>query len=1056
MDYAEERLRLVDWLRKQLIGPATPDPLVDIRPMDRYPTGKLFPVIAGEGLDAVSLSDEEDDDDTTAPLDDNNHDAQPVRRRRYIPPSAVGFSFYAEGEDLRFQVNCAAAHYDRVGERDPSGRFSTLKFQRTELGGEQEALLFTGPDRRDVLHDATGKARGGLDVQWRRCGKGWIITVSLFNRQEISEITTAGGAFADDRDQKTLFEVQLSCFIEAGKVGVYPRVEYALLSEEEQELELQYKHRRIYAVGHGAAVDWHEIDGTVREIYSAFLPAVEVPQVTADVAEGGDEVLSIAFLAATEVGGANVSAELVKFVDGYADWVAAQEKELSLLEDTERSAGTRITTRMNVAVSRMRRGIALLQTDPLASQAFALANQAMLDQMQRTDQINNKSRDLQAYRWRPFQLAFLLTVMESTIRDDDEFRDVVDLIWFPTGGGKTEAYLGLIAFLVVWRRLKFPSTGAGTCTVMRYTLRLLTTQQYHRATRMICALELIRRRTPELGAEPITVGLWVGDATSPNRYDKAKELVEQAATGHSTALMRLVLENCPWCGTPFTAPHSYVATDQSFRFCCTHRECDFGGHERGETPCNVVDEALYEHPPTLLIATVDKLARLAWEERAAAFFGGDRHRPPELVIQDELHLISGALGSIAGIYEAALDTVLVRRGVHPKYVASTATIRMAAQQVERLYGRELAVFPPSGVNCDDSYFARTVPTSQRPGRLYLGYLAPGLDRQHCMAPLAAALFAAPEAVFDRDREDRSELLEAWWTQVVYHGSIKGVGSSHNAFNIDVRDFYQRLADEHKESGQEFQRPTAQIAQLTSRSSAEENAKTFSRLALPHTDADALDALLATNMVSVGLDVSRLALMIINGQPLTTAEYIQASSRVGRSDVPGLVVTNYYRDQARSLSHYENFRPYHDSFYRFVESSSVTPFAYQARQRALHAALVIAVRHSCKSYLRNDGAGRFDPTDDNVRKTIEVLEKRCGMADRERAPETAKHLMHLVERWSAEVELCRADKRSLNYQGLQRDKTSARLLYNHDDRIAGLWATLQSMRNVEKTALLKPL
>lgn len=250
---------------------------------------------------------------------------------------------------------------------------------------------------------------------------------------------------------------------------------------------------------------------------------------------------------------------------------------------------------------------------------------------------------------------------------------------------------------------------------------------------------------------------------------------------------------------------------------------------------------------------------------------------------------------MAGLYEAAIDTVLKMRGVQPKYIASTATIRMAHDQVRRLYGRELAVFPPPGLSCDDSYFARTVPISERAGRIYVGYLAPMLNRQQCMAPLAAALLVAPDVVF-KDQLNQEELLEAWWTQVIYHGSLKGVGNSHNAFNIDVRDALARFNQELRQQERDFPdessgplspRTTVRIAQLTSISSAEENARTFSRLEQARDHPDCLDAVLATNMVSVGLDVSRLALMIINGQPLTTAEYIQASSRVGRSQVLGI-------------------------------------------------------------------------------------------------------------------------------------------------------------------------
>ena len=1070
MIYKKGRCDLLKWLKKQLIGPASGENLLRGSPLDRYPTGILFPIMRDEeGIDPASVSDDDDDteslgDDTTA-----GSDAQPaIKRRRYMPPSSVGFSFFASGEEVRFQVVFSAARYKKMDERSKIGQFQN-SYERTEIGKDNDAKTFTRPDhdlptqsnqRVDVLG-----GRASIDVLWRPFLDGWIVTVSLFNKQKLNTEGTSTSR-TQERIEQSLFEVNLRCVLEAGEIGTYPRVDKCLLSEEDQELELQYKHRHIYAIGHGAAVDWRVEQDNVKKIWTEFMPAVEVPQVTADVPGDDNRVLGLAYLAESETT-TGVFKELDQFVEKYSAWVHAQNTQINEIEPDEHAAAKRITARMETALKRMRRGVALLRSNLHAAESFKLANQAMLDQMRQADHVRGKRRDDNDYRWRPFQLAFLLAVMESAIQQDDDYRDTVDLIWFPTGGGKTEAYLGLIAFLIVWRRLTNPASGGGTTVLMRYTLRLLTAQQFQRATRMICALELIRRDTPKLkDGAPITIGMWVGSATSPNRFEDAMKYVVQASNGNIGALRSLVLESCPWCGTAFAVPESYVATETEFHFCCTNMACDFGKQDQGILPCNVVDEALYQQPPTLLIATIDKFARLAWDERANAFFGAGSNRPPELVIQDELHLIAGALGSVAGLYEAALDTVLKARGIRPKYIASTATIRMAAQQVKCLYGRELAVFPPPGLTCDDSYFARTVPLNERPGRMYVGYLAPMLDRQHCMAPLAAALLAAPEVVFV-DQEDQADLLEAWWTQVVYHGSLKGVGNSHNAFNIDVRDVVRRLTEELKQAAKEspanettiaaqITRLVARIAQLTSISSAEENARTFSHLEKTRDNPECLDAVLATNMVSVGLDVSRLALMIVNGQPLTTAEYIQASSRVGRSEVPGLVFANYYRDQARSLSHYESFRPYHEAFYRFVEPTSVTPYTYQARTRALHAALVIAIRHAGHYLRANNQAGQFSSEHDYVKKIVEELKQRCKQADPQRAAETASHIDRLVEQWHAEAAHCQISKIQLNYQAPDKDKAANCLLHNHDDQIKGLWPTLQSMRNVENTGLLKPL
>ena len=1046
---------MVDWVRRQLIGPAH-DGRLQGSPLDRYPTGVLHPVDPGfSGLDPASLDDDEEHETPVgAGEGGERNQAQPVRRRRYVPPSSVGFSFFVRsGDDLSLRITASAARYKRVGRHE---------YRRKHC---DYAMVWSGDDsvlRDDVL----------LEVRERPHEDGRILTVVFANLGKPLE-------FGKDRYKHCLFEAGLECEVVNGQLADYPRVDPSLLSEEEQELELQYRHKRIYAVGHGAAVGWSVEPGRPSRIWSEFMPEVDVPLVTVNARGVDEDVLVLHDLA--EAPRAMVLDRLDAFVDGYQRWIGQQREDAEGLETAvERETAARICARMDTARQRMRRGVALLRSDDAARFAFRQANRAMLTQMRQQEHHQEEKKDRREYRWRPFQLAFLLAVMESAIREEDDFRGVLDLIWFPTGGGKTEAYLGLIAFLIVWRRLRHGSFGAGTAVLMRYTLRLLTRQQFERATRIICALELLRREDPErLGTEPVTVGIWVGRAASPNTCGQAKKCVDDMASGDEDAGHQLVLRECPWCRREFNAPRSYRATLHGFAFLCRNPDCEFGPEsDSGDLqplPCNVVDEALYENPPSLLIATIDKFARLAWEERAAAFFGKPRPgnpdacRPPELVIQDELHLIAGPLGSVAGLYEAALETVLGQRGVRPKYVASTATIRMAREQVRSLYGRELAVFPPPGLSAEDSWFARS--DHSRPGRLYVGYLAPALDQRRCLAPLAAALLQAPFAVFE-DQQDQDDLMEAWWTQVIYHGSLRGVGNSHNAYATSVRDLVRRLEEERRQA-QNFgadvdaewtavQTPTEaggtaggrqNVVQLTSLSTAQRNARTFDQLHRRRGELDCLDAVLATNMISVGVDVDRLAAMVINGQPLTTAEYVQASSRIGRADVPGLVFANYYRHQARSLSHYENFRPYHESFYRFVEPTSVTPFTWQVRTRALHAALVAAVRHGCDALCRNADAGTFDVEDDQVSAVIRRLKRRCRQADEAQGPATLLHLDRLVDLWHGEVRRCERERRRLNYEA--KDRAADGLLRQFDDPPArGLWRTLNSMRNVEDTGVLR--
>ena len=673
MSYVEARRKLVAWLRRQLIGPAG-DGNLRVSPLDRYPTGVLYPIQPGvSGTDpaapgpvndadpALPDDDEEEEDAPVgAAVPDTRAPARPVRRRRYVPPSAVGFSFFARG-DVHLSVAASAAVYTRAGDRDDDGRFRSLQYERTALE-ESVVAGSVSPFPEETLWDG----RAGVDVRARPFLDGLILTVTLFNRQRLGSDDPLRSR-AQDLAERSLFEVRLECVVEGGEVVEYPRIDPSLLTDEEQELELQYRDRRIHAVGHGAAVDWRLEPGRPGRIRSEFMPTADVPLMTVDT--GDAPALDLQRLAR-----GSHSDDLARFAAAYGAWTVGQREAAGGLPvGGERDAARRLCDRMGVALGRMQRAVELLRTDRVVAESFRLANRAMLEQMRQADRVEGRETGTSGYRWRPFQLAFLLTVMESAIREDDDFRDVLDLIWFPTGGGKTEAYLGLVAFLIVWRRLRHPGTGGGTAAFMRYTLRLLTRQQFERAARMICALELLRREHPErLGAEPIDAGIWVGAEISPNRFAQAMERVEDLVAGRSGARHALLVERCPWCRESFDAARGYDATEDDFHFHCTNGACAFGADDR-PLPCNVVDEALYRRPPSLLIGTIDKFARLAWETRTGAFFGlgsGRRSRPPELIIQDELHLITGPLGSLAGLYEAGIDTLLARRGVRAKYVAS--------------------------------------------------------------------------------------------------------------------------------------------------------------------------------------------------------------------------------------------------------------------------------------------------------------------------------------------------------------------------------------------------
>jgi len=1070
MILSKQRKRFVELTKKQLMGMDLKDDLlIGQKPLDRFYTGFLYPVIDGdEGLDGDIEPDEGYTDDTKGEV------ALVKKVKRYIPPSSAGFSFFITGDNINLRVFYNAAQYTMKNERDELGKFVGQAWKKHYLADDGKEVEFSsnGVNQYKIFD---GKAK--IDALWRPYNDGYIVTITLSNDTKISA-SKSGKEFNFDQNQNTLFEVEFKCIVEFGNIDIYPSKNKALLSDEEKEIELRYKDLHIYAVGHGTAVNWKRNKQDKMEIWTDFLPAVEVPQVTADTGGESNKVLKFNFL--RNCGGDDsVIRELNNFVNNYETWISDQEIKANQEDEDDKKTARNIVKNLTIAKQRMKEGIDLLRNDDYARIAFSTANEAMLKQWISGDVNKDIVKDKSAYKWRPFQLAFILMTLESATNEDSNFRDTLDLIWFPTGGGKTEAYLGLMAFLFIYRRLKYPASAGGTVSIMRYTLRLLTSQQFLRASKVICALELIRqKRVDTFGEEPFSIGLWVGGASSPNTFKKAKECVDEKQYS------KLVLTNCPWCGSHFSH-NNYVSEEDSFHFTCKNEECDFGKVKNNIIPCNVVDEVLYQQPPSLLISTVDKFARLAWEERAGGFFGNNGNRPPELIIQDELHLISSALGSIVGLYEVAIDTVLVARGMRAKYIASTATIKNAAKQVKTLFAREMSIFPPPGLRYDDSYFAKTVPLEQKAGRLYVGYLAPLLDRQHCLEPLAGVLLSNPVKLF----KDDEQYMDKWWTQVVYHGSLKGVGNSRTLYQSGVNSYLNKftienmtkdiddnfpnfLKDRNLKNLSDFEKiedPNVKaiidqylpirdigVKTLTSNQTAEENAQIFDALAKDKDDNEAIDVALATNMISVGLDVSRLALMIINGQPLTTAEYIQASSRVGRGETPGIVFVNYYKTQARSLSHYENFRSYHDSFYRFVEPSSLTPFTFQVRSRALHAALVIAIRHSGISMLQNDIAGNFDKDNDLIKKVIKEMKIRCKLAignNKELIRKTDEHIDTLVREWNSEVQYCNTNARRLVYNS--KDRGFNNVICNFETK-NGLWQTLQSMRNVESSALLKLL
>jgi hypothetical protein len=525
---------------------------------------------------------------------------------------------------------------------------------------------------------------------------------------------------------------------------------------------------------------------------------------------------------------------LEPLVDGYDRWLAEQEQVVPDLPPDLRNTAFHAVHTARTAAQRIRAGIRLLtipgeRGHEHALAAFRFTNRVMALQRRHTalarlrdeqglDYLEAlaKVQDAKNASWRPFQLAFVLLNLPSLTDPGHPERaaDItatVDLLFFPTGGGKTEAYLGLTAYTIAIRRLQgvvgegagARNGGDGVAVLMRYTLRLLTAQQFQRAAALVCAAEVVRREDEQTwGTTPFRIGLWVGGGVSPNWFEQADEQIADAReAGKGQRVNVLQTLSCPWCGTLLKGHRDLHPEDvprRAFLYCANGEgvdACPFSKRHSPEgLPVLTVDEEIYRYTPALVIATVDKLAQLPWRGFAGLLFGRvrercprhgyrhadldartgctDRHnakgrwpavrsqpvvrlRPPDLIIQDELHLISGALGTTVGLFESAVDELCTRtapgnREAGPKIVASTATTKRAREQVLGVFGRQLAIFPPPVFDVADTYFSTAVPvTRERPGRRYLGVCAHGVRLKSAEIRLAEILLIAGQTLLDR-------------------------------------------------------------------------------------------------------------------------------------------------------------------------------------------------------------------------------------------------------------------------------------------------------------------
>ncbi|WP_434797383.1 helicase-related protein [Terrisporobacter vanillatitrophus] len=850
--------------------------------------------------------------------------------------------------------------------------------------------------------------------------------------------------------------------------------------KEELSLDLLYRNKKTYATGHGVSAD-QEIDetGKLKRLYTNFIPTYEVAKLDFNIEELSDvsqKLLSMKNLSDISNLSKNKQIELLnRFKEVYKDWIKKLESESEHLNDIFKSVSQKHIEECYCVAKRMEEGIELINNNKDVYDAFTLMNRALLmqrahskvgERLPDSGELKNINYNEEESSWRPFQLAYILMCISSVENPKSQYRDIVDLIWVPTGGGKTEAYLGLSAFTIFLRRLRNPVNGYGTTIIMRYTLRLLAAQQFIRASIMICACEVIRRENiDKLGKEEISIGLWIGSAQTPNTINDAQyelnglkrttrsegELNRQKAEHNKFQVLK-----CPWCGTKMEKVYEknkesgdwgyrHNKKDKCFEIFCPEQDCDF----ELKLPIKVVDEDIYKNPPTLLFATVDKFAMMTWKSEVSRLFAldkGNDNLSPELIIQDELHLISGPLGTMVGLYETVIDAMCSEKGIKPKIIASTATIRRAAEQVKGLYNRDVKQFPPPGLCADDSFFVKNTPVEKEPGRLYVGIMPSGKTQTTVEVRLMSGILQRINMIDNID----DKIKDRYWTLVAYFNSIRELGKCTTLVSDDIADNMSRVC--RRISAKRNLRFLYKQKELTSRLSATEINNTLNDLDVEYLKTNdtytyPIDVLLATNMISVGVDVERLNCMVVVGQPKLTSEYIQASSRVGRHD-PGIVFTLYNSSKTRDRSHYEQFYKYHQSFYKFVEPTSVTPFSEPARERGLHAIFISMVRHIL-GLQKEELASNFslDINLDKIKNNILERAKSISNTDEyDIEEELLDELEKITIWWDEKV------KSLQNDELLQYSKESAKnkLIIPFDKNIkTNEKQTLQSMRNVDK-------
>lgn len=877
------RQHLIDALQLDLVGPtpldaAHAEEILDQAPSKWYLTGFLVPYEASVEQRADDTADEEVDEVSRVSAGDDEEVPEKSFARKAFFPSSMGLSVLVPRDATELNVTVEWGDYQPLPKEDGSGEVEKLSGCWQRLPRQAELLVPLNSSATPISLNIPNSRGLQLVVSVRTVASKELVPIGT---RSVSVFLVNHRHPAPDNKRDLAYAFQTSLIV---------RTAYSLVPRpnlrgrdgddwDENVADLQYRNDYEYAVGHNvSAIALAHTEGC-REVRTAWIPAADVEKVvpTQIDVELGMEALAAAPTAAA------LRDTIAPMVDAYTVWIEQQlakcptePRRFAVAQDLLRRAG--------IAASRIAAGLQAMDA-PDVFEAFRIANRAIATAI-RQRSIHGKSitpESVPPPKWRPFQLAFLLMNIAGIANPQHSDRELVDLLFFPTGGGKTEAYLGLAAFTLVLRRLrKRGINSAGVSVLMRYTLRLLTLDQLGRAATLICALELERQQDVEkLGTWPFEIGLWVGQAATPNRMGKKGDNDQYSARSRTIAFQNddrkpspIPLENCPWCGTKFNRnsfqllPNTDAPID--LRVACPSRRCKFRGDQ--PLPVLAVDEPIYCRLPCFIIATVDKFASLPWVGETGALFGrverydpdgfyssvhpgrgqrlGGYLPPPDLIIQDELHLISGPLGTMVGLYETAIDALCTQqidgKQIRPKIIASTATVRRASKQIQALFGRQqVDVFPPPGPDRRDSFFAKTVPASEKNARTYVGIAAQGRSLKVVLLRTYLALLGAAQKdwLAAGGAKNLNNPADPYMTLLGYFNSLRELGGSRRIVEDEVNTRLARYS-QRKRVGEidalfGDRKIDDEPEELTSRVSTNKVAETKRRLALPCYEKTAL-------------------------------------------------------------------------------------------------------------------------------------------------------------------------------------------------------------------------